>query len=184
MTLKNIFSMEPGECKVAEKLMSLDWFKKYDCQVAFPVKDVGIDLFVVRGDRKEVVSIQVKESRDYKSGNKEARPYHSWHQINKKDFEKKPATRIPDFYVFVYYKEVSVGKRIGFKEIYIIVPFSDISLNIKNKMSTMKSKKYNFYFYYDAQNQKVEEYRSVPSIVDYTKYNNGWDLIKSALGIP
>lgn len=98
MTVKNIFSLTPGECKVAEKLMSFEWVKGYDCHVTFPVKDVGIDLFIIRriaGERERVVGLQVKESRDYSSRRK-IRPYHSWYSISRNDF-KKPFTRRPDF---------------------------------------------------------------------------------------
>jgi len=185
LTIKNIFSMTPGECKVAEKLMKLEWYKSYDCHVAFPVKDVGIDLFIVRRTESEgnrVIGLQVKESRDYRSRRNERRPYHSWHGVSKKDFEK-PFTRRPDFYVFVYYKETSSGKRMMFKEIYIIVPYSELDQKVKSKKATGRVPGYDFYFSYDERNKKVEEWRDAPPVEDYTMYYNRWDLIKSTLGI-
>lgn len=187
MTIKNVFSMTPGECKVAEKLMSFNWYKSCDCHVTFPVKDVGIDLFIIRriaGERERVVGLQVKESRDYRSLPHALRPHHSWHGVSKNDF-KKPFTRRPDFYVFVYYKESSSGKRIIFKEIYIIVPYSDLDQKVKSKKATGERRAgYDFYFSYDERSKKVEEWRDAPPIEDYTKYYNGWDFVKSALGIP
>lgn len=179
--------MTPGECKVAEKLISLDWFKSYDCHVTFPVKDVGIDLFVIRriaGEREKAVGLQVKESRDYKSLKHELRPYHSWHSLSVSDF-KKQFTRRPDFYVFVYYKETPSGNRIMFKEIYILVPYSDLEQKVKNKKATgIVRAGYEFYFSYDEQSKKVEEWRDAPPIEDYTRYYDGWDSIKNALCIP
>jgi hypothetical protein len=56
-----MWSLEPGECIVAEEMLhELD-----DVDVYFPVHDVGVDLLVVRG--KKHGGIQVKESRYYKS---------------------------------------------------------------------------------------------------------------------
>jgi len=183
LTIKNIFSMTPGECKVAEKLIGFDWIKK-DCHVTFPVKDVGIDLFIVRraeGERERVVGLQVKESRDYKSSKHELRPYHSWYTVRVSDF-KKSFTRRPDFYVFIYYKEAPSGKRMMFKEIYVVILYSDLEQKVKTKKGRRAG--YDFYFSYDEQSKKVEEWRDAPPIEDYTRYCDGWDFIKNALGIP
>ena len=60
MPVRNIWSLEPGECIVAEEIMD-----KLKCEVYFPVRDVGLDLLVVKGDKH--AGIQVKESRYYMS---------------------------------------------------------------------------------------------------------------------
>lgn len=39
MPVRNIWSLEPGECIVAEEII-----KKLGCEVYFPVRDVGLDL--------------------------------------------------------------------------------------------------------------------------------------------
>ena len=62
MPYKNIFSFEPSELYVAEKIAKLG--KEYE--VFFPVKDEAVDLIVSKnlsnGERK-VSTIQVKGSR-------------------------------------------------------------------------------------------------------------------------
>lgn len=56
--IRNVWSLEPGECIVAEEIM-----ERLKCEVYFPVRDVGLDLLIVKGDKH--VGIQVKESRYY-----------------------------------------------------------------------------------------------------------------------
>ena len=94
MTIKNFWSLEPGECFVAEELDKR--LKKKNCQVFFPLHDTGTDLLITKGEKH--IGIQVKESRSYKKRDKISE--NSWHQISKKklkDFETV------DFYVFVTY---------------------------------------------------------------------------------
>jgi len=172
--------MQPGECKVAERIMGFNWFRNHGCHIAFPVKDVGIDLFVIGGDRSKAIGIQVKESREYKSLRSEPRKSHSWHGVSEKDFRKPPSQR-PDFYVFLYYKEQPSGHRMKFKEEYVVIPFSVIEKRAKDKKAS--SGGYDFYFSYDrGEKPPLVEYRD--GIVDYTEYYDQWDLIKNALLIP
>ena len=56
MPIRNLWSLEPGECIVAEELI-----KRLKCDVYFPIRDVGIDLLAVKGAKH--IGIQVKESR-------------------------------------------------------------------------------------------------------------------------
>lgn len=59
MPIRNIWSLEPAECIVAEELTN----RLRGCQVFFPLHDVGVDLLVVKGEKH--LSLQVKESRYY-----------------------------------------------------------------------------------------------------------------------
>ena len=59
LPVRNLWSLEPGECIVAEEILN----KIKDVEVFFPLRDVGVDLLVVKGKRH--VGIQVKESRYY-----------------------------------------------------------------------------------------------------------------------
>jgi hypothetical protein len=86
--------LEPGECIVAEEMLN----KLKDVEVFFPVRDVGVDLLVVRG--KKHVGIQVKESRYYiKRTWKSGHQGHSWQQLKKIKFERSRGK--VDFYVFL-----------------------------------------------------------------------------------
>ena len=59
MPLRNLWSLNPGELRVAEQLQG----KIPGCAVYFPVRDVGLDLLLIIGDHH--YGIQVKESRYY-----------------------------------------------------------------------------------------------------------------------
>ena len=79
MTIKNFWSLEPGECIVAEELNK----RLNDCQIFFPLHDTGIDLLITKG--KKHIGIQVKESRSYKNRNRISE--NSLHQISKNKFK-------------------------------------------------------------------------------------------------
>jgi len=103
MPVRNIWSLQPGECITAEEIM-----RKTKCEVFFPLRDIGVDLLVVKGQRH--VGVQVKESRYYsgrtwKSGHKG----HSWHQIRKKRFLRNKDK--VDFYVYPSRKCNSASSR-------------------------------------------------------------------------
>ena len=61
MPIRNIWSLQPGECLVAEKMMEI-----LNLDVYFHIKDVGTDLLAIRNGRP--VRIQVKGSRYYGKG--------------------------------------------------------------------------------------------------------------------
>jgi hypothetical protein len=102
MPIRNLWSLECGEVVTAEALLK----NVKGCEVYFPVRDVGIDLLVVKG--KKHVSIQVKESRYYPQRI-------SWHVIFRKKFRDKERV---DFYVFLTY----FPKYREFENKFIIVP--------------------------------------------------------------
>lgn len=117
--VRNIWSLEPGECIVAEEIM-----KRLKCDVYFPVRDVGLDLLVVKGGKH--VGIQVKESRYYlgyrwKSGH----VGHSWHQIKREKF-LKDRDKV-DFYVFLTYLPlIGEHKLSHFETKFLIVPSAEL----------------------------------------------------------
>ena len=65
LPVRNIWSLEPGECIVAEEIM-----KRLKYEVFFPLRDIGIDLLVVKSNKH--VGIQVKESVTISAGSGEA----------------------------------------------------------------------------------------------------------------
>lgn len=108
MPIRNLWSLECGEVITAEALLK----NIKDCEVYFPVKDVGIDLLVVKD--KKPVSIQVKESRYYQRK-------HSWHMISSNKFVRDEE-RV-DFYVFLtYLPKYGKHKMSKFENQFIIVP--------------------------------------------------------------
>ncbi len=107
MPIRNLWSLECGEVITAEALLK----NIKDCEVYFPVRDVGIDLLVVKD--KKPVSIQVKESRYYQRK-------HSWHCISRKKFSSK---EIIDFYVFLtYLPKYGKHKMKKFENKFLIFP--------------------------------------------------------------
>lgn len=88
MPIGNIWSLQPGECLTAEEIM-----KETGCDVFFPLKDVGIDLVVVKD--REHVGVQVKESRYYHSRTwKSGHIGHSWHDSRRLQLELRFATQL------------------------------------------------------------------------------------------
>jgi hypothetical protein len=54
MPIRNVWSLEPGECITAERILE----EVEDCAVYFPLHDAGIDLLVVRG--KDMLGFKLK----------------------------------------------------------------------------------------------------------------------------
>ena len=176
MPVRNLWSLEPGECIVAEEI--LDELK--DVEVFFPVHDVGIDLLVVKG--RKHVGVQVKESRYYigrtwRSGH----VGHSWQQLKRMKFERGKG-RV-DFYVFLTYLPIQAEHKIssfGYK--FLIVPSSELEKRMAVK-DAGKSSIYSFCFHFQDKNvwdERVTTTLDNP-LTDYTQFLNAWDLIGKAL---
>jgi len=166
MPIRNLWSLECGEVITAEALLK----NIKGCEVYFPVRDVGIDLLVVKD--KKPVSIQVKESRYYQRK-------HSWHCISRKKFLGK---EIVDFYVFLtYFPKYDKNKMKKFENKFLIVPTSDLELEklLKNKKIDKRGR-YSFYFNFEG--NKVTEKREPPP-TDYSEYLDRWDLVKDKIEI-
>ena len=73
MPIRNLWSLESDECTVTEELASC----LKDCQIFFPLHDVGIDLLLVQGKRH--VGVQVKGSRYHTAKERRALPKERWH---------------------------------------------------------------------------------------------------------
>ena len=171
MPFRNIWSLEPGECIVAETLLE----KLKNCEIYFPLHDTGIDLLVVRG--KKCIGLQVKESRYFTHRlRKGGLRGHSWHQIHKRKFIRD--RKRVDFYVFLTYLprygEYTVS---SFENRFIIVPTSTLEKLIKIKKPA-KGEIYSFYFHFEG--KKAVEIRD-KKVGDYSKYVNNWKLIDEAL---
>ena len=176
MTLKNMWSLNPGEVLAAQKL--LDEVKL--CEVYFPLKDTGTDLLVVRGQRH--CRIQVKESRLY--GGKESQRQgrsHSWHQVSKNNIQGGAETPPVDFFVFLtYVPKMGVKKISSFDYLNIVVPFKELEDRLRSKKPNKKGTYY-FYFEFDRVDQgSVLETRDKPQ-QEYGRYLEKWCLICSAL---
>lgn len=172
MPVRNIWSLQPGECIVAEEIMK----KLSDVEVYFPMRDVGIDLLVVKGLKH--IGIQVKESRYYYSRKwKDGHIGHSWHQVKKARFLKNK-DRI-DFYIFLTYKLAETKTRRYFDHRFLIVPYSKLEKRMDIK-DAGKSQIYSFCFHFEgskAWDERVTVELSDP-LTDYSEFLNAWNLIE------
>jgi len=170
MPIRNIWSLQPGECLVAETMMEI-----LNSEVYFPIKDVGTDLLAIRNGRP--VRIQVKESRYYGKGDKA----HSWHQLSLKKI-KKGFERV-DFYVFLtYLPEIGEHRFSRFQYVYLIVPYFELNLRLPTKDPGSR-KIYRFYFH--IENDSASDLRvktgTDSDLSDYSGFFNAWHLIDSFL---
>ena len=178
LSIRNLWSLEPGECLVAQKLMT----GVKDCQVFFPLRDIGIDLLVGRNEK--YVGIQVKESRYYEA----SRPWpdghtgHSWHQLKKKSLQKNNGV---NFYVFLtYIPEMGEHKVSSFEKRYIIVQTEEVAERAKTKRDS--SGVLSFCFHFDKDRNDVHDERvnkgTPRERTDYTPFLDKWELIGEAIG--
>ena len=179
MPIKNLWSLEPGECLVAEELTK----RLKDCRVYFPLHDKGIDLLLTKG--KKHVGIQVKESRYYTWANKDASdPINgsSWHQIHQRKLQRDLES--VDFYVFVTYVPKYGKHKFGsFENKFLIVPTKELEKKVAVK-NPGKSGIYHFYFHF-AENRVVEirgkiaekELVKFRTSRDYSEFSDAWHLI-------
>jgi len=178
MPIRNIWSLEPGECITAEKIME----ELKDCEIYFPLHDVGIDLLVAKRDKH--IGIQVKESRYYigrvwRSGHRG----HSWHQVKEKKFQRDKEK--VDFYVFLTYFPVYGEHKLSyFENKFLVVPSKELEKRMKIK-DPGKNRVYSFCFHFE--DSKVWDERVIykgeyKELMDYSSYLNAWDLLKKELG--
>ncbi len=176
MTLRNMWSLNPGEVLTAQTLLK----EISPCEVYFPVRDIGVDLLVVRGDRH--FGIQVKESRLYigKESKLQGRS-HSWHQVSKNNIEVGGKRRLADFFVFLtYIPNTGKKKIVGFDQRYIVIPSRELQIKCESKKQYKKGT-YIFYFEFDRVDLgPVWESRDKPQ-QEYGRYLDKWCLISSAL---
>ena len=171
MPVRNMWSLEPGECFAAERLAKIG-------EVFFPLHDVGVDLLVVKGEKH--VGVQVKESRYYigrkwKSGH----VGHSWHQIKKKKLLKSEV----DFHIFLTYLPVYGNHKVSsFQNSFLIVPKSELEERIRIK-DAGKSGVFSFCFHFE--DGHVWDERVIVSLgnklADYSRFLEAWSLIEKAL---
>jgi len=172
MPIKNFWSLEPAECIVAEELARR--FK--NCQVFFPLHDIGIDLLLTKG--KKHLGIQVKESRYYSIKGKILRE-HSWHQVHQRKFERGLET--VGFYVFVtYLPKYGEHRFTSFEKKFLIVPTNELAKRVIVKKPG-KAGIYSFYFHFDQSNiidqrEKTKE----TELMDYSEFIDAWHLIENA----
>lgn len=172
MPLRNIWSLEPGEVITAEEILK----NIPNCEVYFPLRDIGIDLLVVRGEKH--IAIQVKESRYFERMWRGTRG-HSWHQVHEKKFIRDKG-RV-DFYVFLtYYPEVDKHGRSHFVNRFVIVPMAELEKRMMYK-NPGKRRIYSFYFHFG--DEVFDKRDKIPDreARTYTDYVDNWDLINQTL---
>lgn len=183
MPVRNLWSLEPGECIVAEEILE----RLKGCEVYFPIHDVGVDLLVVKSDKH--VGIQVKESRYYarriwKSGH----VGHSWHQIKKEKFLKRKA----DFYVFLTYLPVVGEHKISrFENKFLIVPSAELEKRMTVKGAGKKETySFCFHFGYGIEDGKAWDERVKGGVstlenplADYSEFLDAWRLVEKTLNL-
>lgn len=167
MPVKNMWSLEIGEVIVAEILLK----KLKDCEIYFPLHDVGIDLLIVKGSKH--VGIQVKESRYYDKKIIKGMSGISWHQLSKRKFGRD-RERV-NFYVFLTYVPVWKGRLHTFERRYVIIPTTELEKRLNNK-NAGKRGIYSFYFHFDKDG--VFEVRDMKT--DYSEFDD-WSYIQKAL---
>ena len=175
MSIRNVWSLQPGECLTAEEIM-----KQTKCEVFFPLKDIGVDLLVVRGQKH--IGIQVKESRYYssriwKSGHKG----HSWHQVRKRRFLRDKGK--VDFYVFLTYLPLYGEYRVSsFQQKFLVVPTLGLEKRFEIK-DPGKRQTYSFCFHFEG--RKVWDERITVEVdnilANYSDYLEAWHLIENHL---
>jgi hypothetical protein len=172
LPVRNLWSLQPGECIVAEEL------SQRGLSVYFPVHDTGVDLLVVKGANH--IGIQVKESRYYSERKrKSGHTGHSWHQIHEKKLRRSKA----DFYVFLTYLPRYDAHKVGsFRNLFLIVPKRDLTERITAK-DPGKRRIYSFYFHFED-GRVWDERVTVPltnKLTDYSDYLDNWRCLKQAL---
>jgi hypothetical protein len=175
MPFRNLWSLNSGEVLAAEAALK----NIPGIDVYFPVRDVGVDLLVVRGKRH--CAIQVKESRHYQ----EKKWQGSWHQVSDANVNPPPGSKkkAPDFFVFVTYEpDCSGGKRPGFKPRYIIVPISELRRRLGSKRASKGKYSYDFSIdgsdVYDVR----EEYaKDATPATTYSAFLDAWPLIEKCV---
>jgi hypothetical protein len=176
MPVRNLWSLEPGECIVAEEILN----RLKDVEVYFPIHDVGVDLLVVRGKRH--VGIQVKESRYYiKRMWKSGHVGHSWQQLKKVKFERGKDK--VDFYVFPTYLPIEGEHKVstfGYK--FLVVPSDEIEKRVVIK-DPGKRDIFSFCFHFQDRNVWDERVRLTldDPRTDYSQFLNAWEQIDKAL---
>jgi hypothetical protein len=168
--------LEPGECIVAEELLS----KLRDVEVFFPVHDVGVDLLVVRGGKH--VGIQVKESRYYFSRTwKSGHVGHSWQQLKRIKFDRSKGK--VGFYIFLTYLPIQGEHKVSsFGYRFLLVSSSELEKRMAVKDAGKKSI-YSFCFHFQDKNvwdERVTTTLDNP-LTDYSQFLNAWDLIDKIL---
>lgn len=171
-----MWSLEPDEVIFAEALKA-----QVDCEVYFPLRDLGIDLLAVRGQHH--AGIQVKGSRYYTAKNGITIPeerWHTWHQLYAKKLGKENGV---DFYAFVsYLPRLGEHKVARFEQRFLVIPASEIEGRVKSKRAG-KNQVYSFYFRFDG--DRVSEIRESRKNdireVDYTEFLDNWEQIGKVL---
>ena len=127
MSIKNLWALTPSEAIVAWEL------RKRGFHVFFPVKDVGIDLLIIKDLNKEarkVITVQVKGSRFYE-WNDDLGGYGGWFQLNREKMERD--LNIVDFYIFVLFhtKPSKTGYE-RFERDFFIIPVKELRERIEH----------------------------------------------------
>ncbi len=175
MPIKNMWSLNPGEVLAAEQLPQM----VPNCQVYFPLRDVGIDLLVVRGERH--CGLQVKASRYYRGVSRSGKAWgNSWHQVRQNNLIPEPSSQklSPDFYIFLTFYDRRDEKKgtPRFEERYLIVPTADLRGRLKGEHPGNGVHSFNFEFL----GERVVDTRKKP-YGDFTEFWNNWKSIATYL---
>jgi hypothetical protein len=162
MTLKNVWSLQVGEVLVAD-LIKKHLGKDYEVFIPLNNQLKNVDLAVINLKTKKLVTIQVKESREYHLGMADG-----WIGISK----NKVLDKVADFYVFLVYTAKEDGHKMKMTYRTLVVP-AEVLLEKSHHKNESKG---GFDYYFKFDNNKAWEDREKPT--DYSEYIDNFNLLK------
>ena len=185
MSIKNFWSLEPGEAMVAEVMQQ----KLHGWEVFFPIKDVGVDLVAASAigtNEARLLTFQVKESKAFERRERDATPPNTvinWFVLDPAKAQRFQA-RV-NFYIFVCSRYDFARSRKVLVADYVIVP-SDELLRRLHSYRNPAEKRWHLYLCVKQEgrcldwrgigrkNRRGETKRPER---DYTRFLNNWKLV-------
>jgi hypothetical protein len=177
--LKNVWSLDAGEVIVAEIIPK----RINGAHVFFPVKDIGVDLVIVRNPSsgsRELVTVQVKTSKWFE--------HHDGGAISITREKMGRYADLVDFLVILIHRMKQTEDKPEFVKEYLIVPFREF---LTRSQRYKKGKL--FYYYFSFENDRVIDTRGIsrrnrPEEInnpdrDYSAFlgQRGWDLLNRTI---
>ena len=166
MAIKNFWSLQAGEAIISD-LIKKKLSKCY--QIFFPVNNQlkNLDLILINLKTKKIVTIQIKESREFNEGTG-----NGWFIVNR----DKVKNKVVDFYIFVVYATIQTAHKIKIQVRTLIIPSEDLMLKSKNKR--LISNKNYYYFFRIQGNKAYDDREKGKEPEDYSEYVDNFKLLE------